>query len=177
MNAKKFALFYSVIFLLLGLFCPCLVALPFSKNEYCAFCDSAVLEKQKFFEEDLVSALYTHKPIFPGHCLIIPKRHVEHFEDLSNDEAIQIMQVIKKVHQAVQNTFHTSSYLLLQKNGREVGQTVPHVHFHYIPRKTGETSTLKFLIKMYSTNLQRPMDAQDMEKIVLKLREAMEVSN
>ena len=37
---------------------------------------------------------------------------------------------------------------ILQKNGIEVGQTEPHVHFHYIPRGEGNTSTLEFRVRM-----------------------------
>lgn len=88
-------------------------------------------KRQAFYKNDLVLALYSHKPIYPGHCLIIPKRHVERFEMLSEEEITEIGRVIKKVNQAVEKVFQTSSYLLLQKNGREVGQT-PHVHVHYI---------------------------------------------
>ena len=176
MNKIKPTLFYVIPILLLILCVPYLKAqdvVAFSDRP-CAFCQSDVLEKQKFFENDLVIALYTHKPIFPGHCLIIPKRHVQRFEELSQAEVMQMMEVIKKVHQAVQCTFHTSSYLLLQKNGREVGQTVPHVHFHYIPRETGEMSTLKFLLKMYIANLRKPIDAQAMENITSQLKQAVE---
>ncbi len=39
----------------------------------CVFCDVSILNNQKFYEDDLVIALYTHKPILPGHSLIIPK--------------------------------------------------------------------------------------------------------
>jgi diadenosine tetraphosphate (Ap4A) HIT family hydrolase len=139
----------------------------------CAFCDTEVLESQKFYEDELVLALYTHKPIFPGHCLIIPKRHVERFEMLSNEEITQIGQVIRRVDQAAQQVFKTSSYLLLQKNGAEVGQTVPHVHFHYIPREAGDDSTLKFLMRMYVTNALRPIPALEMQDKVEKMKEAM----
>ena len=45
-------------------------------TEGCAFCKERVIEKQKFYEDDLVLALYSHKPIVSGHTLIIPKRHV-----------------------------------------------------------------------------------------------------
>ncbi len=97
---------------------------PFSLssfNDYCAFCDPAVVNNQKFYEDDLVLALYSHKPILPGHCLIVSKRHVERFEMLADAEITQIGRVIKKVNQAVMKVFGTSSYLLLQKNGLEVG--------------------------------------------------------
>lgn len=146
---------------------------PFSNN-YCAFCNPAVIEKQTFYEDELVLALYTHKPIFPGHCLIIPKRHVERFEMLTDAEITQIGKVIKKVNQAVMKVFGTSSYLLLQKNGYEVGQTVPHVHFHYVPRKAGDDSAMQFIAKMYIANVKQPISTEEMHEIILKLRTAIE---
>jgi histidine triad (HIT) family protein len=139
-------------------------------DPYCPFCDSNVLNQQTFYEDDLVLALYTHKPIFPGHCLIIPKRHVERFEELTSEEITQIGEMIKKVNQAVEKVFDTSSYLLLQKNGSEVGQSVPHVHFHYIPRKANDSSTLKFLIKMYIANIKGPISPDEMRENIEKLK-------
>lgn len=163
-------------FLLVAFFC--LVACPYgiieaSETEYCAFCDQDVLCRQKFYEDDLVLALYTHKPIFPGHCLIIPKRHVKRFEELTDAEVTQIGRVIKQVNQAVSNVFHTAAYLLLQKNGEEVGQTVPHVHFHYIPREAGDDSAVKFILRMYLVNAQSPLPADEIQLCVEQLRKAM----
>lgn len=175
MRKRTLILFYCLAFLLCGgviaVFWPQKAHTP--SQGYCAFCDPKVREAQKIYEDDLVLALYTHKPIFAGHCLIIPKRHVERFEDLSSSEASQITQVIKKVHHAVQTTFETSPYLLLQKNGREVGQTVPHVHFHYIPRKIGDTSILKLIFKMYLVNGQKPISPSEMQEICTKLKASM----
>jgi histidine triad (HIT) family protein len=136
----------------------------------CAFCNQQILEKQKFFEDDLVYALYTHKPIFPGHCLILPKRHVVRFESLSNEEIERIGQVIKEVNSAVQIVYRTEPYLLLEKNGYEVGQSVPHVHFHYIPRVSGDQSLLKLLFRMAFLNLLPPISDNEMEKNVKALR-------
>lgn len=144
-----------------------------SLDEACAFCDPAVLKRQTFYEDDLVIALYTHKPIYPGHSLIIPKRHVERFEGLTDAEITQIGRVIKKVNQAVMKVFGTSSYLLLQKNGAEVGQTVPHVHFHYVPRKAGDDSTIQFLANMYIANLKPPISQDEMRDVVDKLKKEM----
>ncbi|MDR2539134.1 MAG: HIT family protein [Chlamydiales bacterium] len=142
-------------------------------NPHCAFCNPAVLDRQLFYQDDLVLALYTHKPIFPGHCLIIPRRHVERFEGLSKEEESQMSELIKKVNRAVMNVFGTSAYLLLQKNGHEVGQTVPHVHFHYIPRKAGDRSSLKFILKMYLANLRGPISSMEMHEVVEKMKQAM----
>lgn len=150
---------------------------PFSQssfNDYCAFCDPTILKNQTFYEDDLVLALCTHKPILPGHCLIVSKRHVERFEMLTEAEIAQIGSVIKKVNQAVEKVFETSSYLLLQKNGLEVGQSVPHVHFHYVPRKARDDSTIQFIIKMYIANAKQPISKAEMHETVEKLRHAIE---
>lgn len=145
----------------------------YNAGVYCPFCDPKVLEAQTFYEDDLVRALYSHKPIYPGHCLIIPKRHVPRFEGLTQAEASQMMQMIKKVNVAVQKVFGTSAYLLLQKNGYEVGQSVPHVHFHYIPRKAGEDSEIAFLVHMYLSTIKKPISSTEMRDIVNELQEAM----
>jgi histidine triad (HIT) family protein len=140
---------------------------------YCAFCDPAVLHRQTFYEDDLVLALYTHKPVFPGHCLVVPKRHVERFEMLTDAEITQMGRVLKKVNLAVMKVFGTSSYLLLQKNGTESGQTVPHVHIHYIPRKAGDSSALKLVVHMYLSTVKGPISPEKMQEIVEKLKQAM----
>jgi histidine triad (HIT) family protein len=140
---------------------------------YCAFCDEKVLEAQVFYKGDLVLGFCTHKPVVPGHCLIIPKRHVERFEMLSDAEVIEIAQVIKKVNQAVMISFQTMAYVLLEKNGKEAGQTVPHVHFHYMPKKAGENSAVAFMAKMLMANLKSPLQKQEMEEMVQKMKKAV----
>ncbi|MHB9147100.1 MAG: HIT family protein [Candidatus Amoebophilus sp.] len=143
-------------------------------NSYCAFCNTMVLERQKFYEDDRIIALYTYKPILPGHCLIIPKRHIERFEELADEEIMQMGQVIKKVNQAAKQVFKTSSYILLQKNGLEVGQSVPHVHFHYVPRVSEDNSILKLLLKLYITNLKKPLPTEKLYHFTKMMKEAIE---
>jgi histidine triad (HIT) family protein len=149
-------------------------AAPSTTSDYCPFCDPSVLNHQTFYEDELVLGLYTHKPIFPGHCLIIPKKHIEHFDMLSDAEAAHMTQAIKKVDGAAKTAFGISSYILLQKNGREAGQTVPHVHFHYVPRKAGDLSIVKFVLKMFLVNALPPIPSADMEENVQKMRDSLD---
>jgi len=115
----------------------------------CTFCTKQVIDYQKYYEDDLVVALYCFRPMYPGHCLILPKRHIERFEELTSDEMLAVQKTICLTHKAVKNLFQASSYLLLQKNGKEVGQSQPHLHFHYIPRRADQTSTIGFLWKFF----------------------------
>ena len=139
----------------------------------CVFCKESILESQKFYEDSLVYGLYTHRPIFEGHCLVIPKRHVERFDELSSEEISQMCEVVKKINKASQIAFNSSSYLLLQKNGIEVGQSVPHVHIHYVPRKEGDSSAFKFILKMFIVNFLPPMTSEQLKNPVEKMKHAI----
>jgi diadenosine tetraphosphate (Ap4A) HIT family hydrolase len=74
---------------------------------------------------------------------VIPNRHVARFEDLSQEEMADMQKTIRKVDHAVRTLYGYSDYLLMQKNGPLAGQTVPHVHFHYLPG--ANFLTLRFL--------------------------------
>lgn len=137
MSKRNVLIFILVICAFLGFYAVFNERNP-QKQVPCAFCSSKVIDAQKFYEDSLVMALYTHKPVLRGHCLIIPKRHVERFEMLTQAEISQMGEAIKKVNRVAIKVFNASAYILIQKNGHEVGQTVPHVHVHYISRKAGD---------------------------------------
>lgn len=141
---------------------------------YDVFCDTEVLSRIAYYEDDLILVLYTHKPIYPGHSLIIPKRCILRFEEMTDAEILRMGQVIKMVDKAVSSVFGTSSYMLLQKNGRESFQDVPHVHMHYIPRKAGSTSMIGFFYHFFTAEAGAPISAQEMAENVAKLRAAMD---
>lgn len=144
------------------------------KDSKCCFCDQKIIDYQKFYEDDLVLGLYTHKPVTQGHCLIIPKRHVENFEDLSEKEDIAINSLIRRTHNALKTVFNAKSYIILQKNGSEVGQSVPHVHFHYIPRKKDAKNILGFLARFLVNPFLSPISSEEMKEMKEKIRFAFE---
>lgn len=110
------------------------IASGLNKDVLCAFCNPQVLKTHTFYEDSLVQGLCSYKPVKPGHCLAITKRHVEKFDELSDEEFSAIGKLIKKINLAIQKINGSSEYIILQKNGKGVGQSVPHVHFHYIPQ-------------------------------------------
>jgi diadenosine tetraphosphate (Ap4A) HIT family hydrolase len=139
-------------------------------RSYCPFCDRKIIEFQKFYEDDVVMGLYSHKPITEGHCLIIPKRHIERFDDLTEQESLSINDLIKKTNKAAMQVLNINDYLILQKNGESVGQTVPHVHFHYIPRKAEDKGTLRFLFKFVTSSLKKPISEKEMSEVTQSLQ-------
>lgn len=176
MIRKKINLSILILSALFAAFCMIWIKIspPPCPEGYCPFCDKTVLDRQKFYEDAEVIALCTHKPITPGHCLVIPKRHVERFECLTDAEVIAIGQTIRKVNKAATSAFDACTYLLLQKNGKEVGQSVPHLHFHYIPRKKGESSVTAFFLKIGVAEAKSPLSSDKMEEIVCQMREAID---
>ncbi len=118
------------------------------ESSYCPFCDPKVINYQKYYEDENILGLYSYKPLFKGHCLIIPRRHIERFENLNQKEIDKIFELIKKTNFAMQKILGCESYIILQKNGKDVGQTVLHIHFHYIPNKKNG-SRFNYFLKFF----------------------------
>lgn len=146
----------------------------YDPDRHCAFCNLHVIEQQAFYEDEHAIALYNYKPVFPGHCLIIPRRHVRRFEELTDEEILHIAQVIRKVNRAVQKVYGTRSYYLLQKNGTEASQSVPHVHFHYVPQKAETSRSLTIWFRNMMAHLEPPLTPEALAEIIVPLREAIE---
>lgn len=138
----------------------------------CPFCNEKILDQQVFFENEWALCLFPNKPYTEGHMLIIPRRHVERYEMLLEEEVLHIHQLLKKIHYTSQKVHDSFSYLLLQKNGVEVGQTTPHVHFHYVPRKINESSWVSFLMKFYLSPFKAPVEPKVLQQKALSFREA-----
>ena len=145
----------------------------FKKSSFsspCPFCSQEILSTHAFYRENGAIALLTHKPAVPGHVLIIPERHVTRFEELKKGEIEAIGEVIKKVDLAVRKLYQTTGYDLLQKNGSEAGQSVPHVHFHYLPRSS-EMSQATFLIRFFLRPYFKPLNSSEMSERSAQLHE------
>lgn len=138
-------------------------------NRFCAFCSHDVIERQVFYRGDRVLGIITHKPAVPGHVLILPIRHVERFENLTSEEIVEMHDLIRKINLAERRLFGNEGYLLLQKNGREAGQSVPHVHFHYLPRSKQE-SHLLFAARFFLSPWFRPLSPEATEEAVRDLK-------
>lgn len=73
-------------------------------------------------------------PVSQGHSLIIPKRHVSRFSELTPQENSEIVGLIG----VTQNTMNPDGFNVGFNEGVAAGQTVPHFHIHVIPRYTGD---------------------------------------
>ena len=106
-------------------------------NNPCLFCNS---EKSGCaHENDLAYASYDSYPVSEYHCLIIPKRHIKDYFDLSNEELIACNKLIKIVKKEITNKDSSVKGFNLGTNiGKVSGQSILHCHFHLIPRREGD---------------------------------------
>ena len=77
-------------------------------------------------------------PISPGHTLVIPRRHVGSFFDLTADERTDLLALLDQAKASIEKEFKPDTYNIGINDGVAAGQTVPHLHIHLIPRYSGD---------------------------------------
>ena len=106
-------------------------------NNPCLFCNSKV--SGVAHENDLAYASYDTYPVSDQHCLIIPKRHVADYFELSNEELIACNDLIKIIKQEVLDKDKSIKAFNIGTNaGIIAGQSIMHCHIHLIPRRAGD---------------------------------------
>ncbi|WP_116329722.1 HIT family protein [Cupriavidus taiwanensis] len=78
-------------------------------------------------------------PVSPGHSLVIPKRHVGSFFEVSSEERIALLELLDQAKLAADMEFHPAGFNIGINDGADAGQTVPHLHIHLIPRYKGDS--------------------------------------
>ncbi|MGF6769636.1 histidine triad (HIT) family protein [Paraburkholderia sp. GAS199] len=92
----------------------------------------------KVAETDAALAFMDLMPQADGHVLVVPKEAAVEIFDLSDASVIACMRMTQKLAIALRATLKPDGMFIGQFNGSAAGQTVPHVHFHVIPRWEGE---------------------------------------
>ena len=106
-------------------------------NNPCLFCN--INESGSTHENELAYASYDSYPVSEHHSLIIPKRHIKDFFELTDEELIACNDLIKKVKDEILNKDQTVRGFNIGSNaGKISGQSILHCHFHLIPRRKGD---------------------------------------
>ena len=108
-------------------------------NNPCLFCN---IEKSGCaYENELAYASYDSYPVTKHHCLIIPKRHIKDYFDLSNEELVacnDLVQILKK--EIIKKDPSVKGFNLGTNIGKVSGQSILHCHLHLIPRREGDVN-------------------------------------
>ncbi|KAF9446111.1 diadenosine 5',5'''-P1,P4-tetraphosphate asymmetrical hydrolase [Macrolepiota fuliginosa MF-IS2] len=91
--------------------------------------------RQAFYKSSLSYAIVNIKPIVPGHVLVIPTRPVLRLAELNASELTSFMHSVQRVGTVIERAYGADALTVACQDGKAAGQSVPHVHFHLLPRK------------------------------------------
>lgn len=102
----------------------------------CPFCklpQSKITASYKYF-----NAIYDEYPVSKGHTLVISKRCVSSYFELTNDEKYELVGIIDSLKNRLSVIFNPLGFNIGFNDGFVAGQSVPHFHLHIIPRYFGD---------------------------------------
>ena len=103
-------------------------------NNPCLFCNPKITGF--IFENELAYVSYDSYPVSSLHCLIIPKRHIKSYFELTNNEIIACHQLIKKIKKEIKiNDSSVKGFNIGTNSGKVAGQSIMHCHIHLNPRR------------------------------------------
>ena len=110
---------------------------PDTSRVACPFCDR-IATGDLVACNDSAAALLDGYPLNPGHCLVVPRRHVADFFDLSQPEQADIWRLVSELKVRLDRERTPAGYNVGINVGAAAGQTVWHAHVHLIPRHVGD---------------------------------------
>jgi histidine triad (HIT) family protein len=104
----------------------------------CIFCQIIAdrLPSYRVYEDDSTLAFLDHRPLLPGHVLLVPKVHYQTFGDLPPEQVGPLFLAAQQLARAVENGLAADgSFVAINI---KISQSVPHLHLHIVPRRKGD---------------------------------------
>lgn len=132
----------------------------------CVFCEIANghVPASIVFQDANSLAFLDHRPLFPGHCLLIPRAHLETLADISPELLAELSARARLIALAMEQALGAEGSFLALNN--RVSQSVPHLHLHVVPRTKGDG------LKGFFWPRKKYRDAAHMEEVREKLMAA-----
>jgi histidine triad (HIT) family protein len=104
----------------------------------CVFCaiESGTLPAHVVHETETTMSFLDHRPLFPGHVLVIPRIHYDTIEDVHPAQLVAIFEVVQRMSTAVRRAMEAPGTFIATNT--VVSQSVPHFHVHVVPRRPGD---------------------------------------
>jgi histidine triad (HIT) family protein len=136
-------------------------------DSVCLFCRIVAgdVEAATVFEDERTLAFLDHRPLFPGHCLLIPKAHYETLTDLPEDLIGPLFGNAQLIAAAVERGMESEGSFVAINN--RVSQSVPHLHIHIVPRRKKDG------LRGFFWPRQKYENAAEMERVRNVLRAAI----
>ena len=103
----------------------------------CVFCN---IDKSRIeIENDLALSFKDLYPVTEGHTLVIPKRKVQSFFNLTQEEVTAMLELLNSQKDTLKNKDPLiTGFNIGINDGEDAGQTIMHCHIHLIPRRSGD---------------------------------------
>lgn len=104
------------------------------KPKPCVFCEIArgAAGASIVLEDEASVAFLDHRPLLPGHCLLIPRVHVETLPELSEELLAPCFRNVQILSRAVERGLGAEGSFVAVNT--RISQSVPHLHVHVVPR-------------------------------------------
>src|SRR5256886_15336071 len=101
----------------------------------CLFCGilNGEVNSSLVFDDDISIAFLDHRPLFQGHCLVVPKKHFETLSDLPTNLVGLFFRNVQLLTRAIEVALEAEGSFVAMNN--RVSQSVPHLHVHVVPRR------------------------------------------
>jgi histidine triad (HIT) family protein len=134
----------------------------------CLFCEIAAgrIPAAIVFEDDRFIAFLDHRPLFPGHVLLIPRTHYATLPDLPVKDTGPLFERAQRLCAAVQEAADAHGTFVAVNN--RVSQSVPHLHVHIVPRREKDG------LKGFFWPRRKYLDNSEQENIQIAIQQAMQ---
>lgn len=136
-------------------------------SDACLFCEIAAgrVPAEVVYDDGEFLAFLDHRPLFPGHCLLIPRTHYPTLPDLPAEDTGPLFQRARILCQAIQTATGAPGTFVAINN--RISQSVPHLHVHVVPRREKDG------LKGFFWPRVKYADNQEMEKMRVEIQRAM----
>jgi histidine triad (HIT) family protein len=133
----------------------------------CLFCRivAGTLASPVVFEDESSFAFLDHRPLFPGHTLLVPKQHYETLADLPDALIQPFFTNAQLLARAVEQALQAEGTFVAINN--RVSQSVPHLHVHIVPRRKGDG------LRGFFWPRQKYKDAEELARIQRQVEESV----
>ncbi len=130
----------------------------------CVFCKIVLGEifSFKVFESENAFAFLDINPASKGHSLVVPKKHFENFEDVSEQVLKELILSVQRTAKAVKKAVGCSGFNIFVSNGKSAGQVIFHLHFHIVPRFENDSVGLNWNTVSFAE--------KELEQLALKIK-------
>jgi histidine triad (HIT) family protein len=106
----------------------------------CIFCRivAGSIPAEIVAKDDHAVAFLDITPLADGHTVVVPRRHVATIEEMDRAEAAGLFESVRRLAGPVRRALGAAGSTVGINNGTASGQTIPHVHVHIVPRRSGD---------------------------------------